>query len=131
MNNFPSFRKSLPNQRKHATRLIFFALQMISPKNQRGIRPQKPKLEFRKIQLPHRGLIGIAFLVARQHAIPTACHAAAPGKRQFRRSPISLKKCIHIASIPSGLLLAKNPADRFTISLSLLGRLGNRPHLHK
>src|SRR5260370_6992534 len=70
VNDLPSIGEALPHQRKHSSGFIFLPLQVPSPKNERCVRPQEPKLQLRKIQLPHRSLVGIVLLVSRQHPIP-------------------------------------------------------------
>src|SRR5713226_3595916 len=108
MNDFPSIGEALPHQRKHSSGFIFLPLQVPSSEDERRVRPQKPKLQFRKIQLPHRSFVGIVLLVSPQDAIPTACYSATPGKCQLRRMPISHQKGVHIAAVPRGLLGAEN-----------------------
>src|SRR5438132_13319729 len=76
---------------------------------------QKTKLQLGKIQMPHRGAIRIVFLVACQHAIPTASDSAAPGKSQLRRMPVTLQIGVDIASIPRRLLGADNGAYLFQL----------------
>src|SRR2546426_7595325 len=120
VNDLPSIREALPHQCKPSAEVIFFPLQVPPPQNERG-RPQKPKLQFRKIQLSHRPPVGIVLLVSRQHAIPAPRHPAAPGKRQFRRMPISHQKRVYIAAVPRNLLRAQNGADSLPVGFALIG----------
>src|SRR2546422_9145146 len=124
MNDLPSIREALPHQCKHSAEVIFFPLQVPPPQNERGVRSQKPKLQFRKIQLSHRPPVGIVLLVSRQHAIPAPRHPAAPGKRQFRRMPISHQKRVYIAAVPHNLLRAQNSADSLPVGFALIGGCG-------
>src|ERR1700686_500958 len=122
VNDFPSIWEALPHQCKHPSHVVFIPLQMPPPQDERRVRPQKPKFQFRKIQLSHRGLVGIVPLVSPPHPIPSARHPAAPGKRQLRRMPVTYEKRVHIAAFPRGLLRAQNRRDRFPVGLSLIGR---------
>src|SRR5712692_5880065 len=131
VNDLPSIREALPNQGKHSSEVIVLPLQMPASQDERCLRPQKPELQFRKIQLSHRAPVGIVLLVSCQHAIPAARYVAAPGKRQLRRTPISHQKRVHIAAVPRGLLCAQNCANGFPVGLALLGRFGQQLSLHE
>src|SRR5256885_4093385 len=131
VNDLPSIREALPHQCKHSAEVIFFPLQVPPPQNERGVRPQKPKLQFRKIQLSHCPPVGIVLLVSRQHAIPAPRHPAAPGKRQFQRMPISHQKRVYIAEVPRNLLRAQDGADSLPVSFALIGGLWGRRFLAK
>src|SRR5712692_338905 len=124
MNDFPSIGEALPHQRKHSSGFIFLPLQVPSSEDERRVRPQKPKLQFRKIQLPHRSFVWIVPLVSCLDAIPTACYSATPGKRQLRRMPITHQKGVHVAAVPRGLLDAENGTDRIPVRPTLIHGLG-------
>src|ERR1700719_2633253 len=121
VNDLPSIWKALPHQCEHSAEIIFVPFQVPPPQNERCVRPQKAKLQLRKIQLSHRAPVGIVLLVSRQHAIPATRHPTASRKRQFRRMPISHQEHVHIAAVPRGLLRAKDGADGLPVSLALIG----------
>src|SRR6267378_6255930 len=100
VNDFPAVWKFLPDEREHSPKVAAFALQVPLAKNERRVRPQVAKLQIREIQLAHGGVIRVAFFVSRQHAIPAAGYAAAPGKGEFRRGPISDQKGIYVTAVP-------------------------------
>src|SRR5216683_2245364 len=104
---------------------------MPSTQDQGRIRAQKPKLQFRKIQLPHRSFVGIGLLVSRPDAIPAACHSATPGKRQLWRMPISHQKCVHVPTVPRGLLRVENGPDRLSLGIMLISGLGEHSILQQ
>src|SRR5260370_41960328 len=131
VDDLPSLRETLPHQCKHSSEVILLALQVPPPEDERGVRSQKPKLQFRKIQLSHRVLVWIIRFVSRSHAVPAARHSAAPENRQFRRTPIPHQKRVHIAAVPRGLLRAENCADRFAVSLALISGFGEHLALRK
>src|ERR1700719_2302968 len=80
VNDAPAFWKALPNQRETSADIALRARQMPMPEYQRGILAEKVKFKPGKIKLAHRRAVGIIFLVARHHAIPSAGNAAASGK---------------------------------------------------
>src|SRR6266849_2011664 len=116
VNDLPSVREALPNQGKHSSEVIVLPLQMPASQDERCLRPQKPELQFRKIQLSHRAPVGIVLLVSCQHAIPAARYAAAPGKRQLRRTPISHQKRVY-----------RRGSTRFAVRSELRQWLPGRP----
>src|SRR5260370_11158645 len=123
VDDLPSLRETLPHQCKRSSEVILLALQVPPPEDERGVRSQKPKLQFRKIQLSHRVLVRVIRFVSRSHAIPAACDSAAPGKGQFRRTPVAHQKRVHIAAIPRGLLRAEDGANGFLIGRGFASRL--------
>src|ERR1700720_1159095 len=131
VNDLPSIWKALPHQCEHSADIIFVPFQVPPPQNERCVRPQKAKLQLRKIQLSHRAPVGIVLLVSRQHAIPATRHPTASRKRQFRRMPISHQEHVHIAAVPRGLLRAKDGADGLPVSLALIGGFGERRSLRE
>src|SRR6266702_3970331 len=108
VDDFPTFREALPYQCKHSPNVIFFPLQTPSPQDERRVWPKKPKLQLRKIQLPHRHAIRIAFLIPRQHSIPAAGDTAASRKSQFRGMPVAFQEGANIGAVPSGLLSSQD-----------------------
>jgi len=83
---------------------------------------QVAKLQIREFQLAHRGMIRVAFFVSRQHAIPPARYAAASGKSEFRRGPISDQKGIYVTAVPRGLLCAEHIVNCFCVGVPSLVR---------
>src|SRR6267142_4963400 len=130
VNDLPSIWKALPHQCEHSADIIFVPFQVPPPQNERRVRPQKPKLQLREIQLSHRAPVRIVLLVSRLHAIPATRHPAAPGKRQFRRMPVSHEKRVHIAMVPRGLLRSQDSADGLPVSFALIGGPRERRSLH-
>src|SRR5713101_4705436 len=119
VNYLPSIREALPHQCKYSSDVIFLLLQVPPPQDESRVRPQKPKLQFLKIQLPHRGSVRIILLVSRQHPVPAARHAAAPGKRQLRRMPVAFQEGVDVGAIPGGLLSSEDSANGFQIGGAL------------
>src|SRR5438445_1959086 len=111
VNNAPAFRKTLPDQRENSTNITRRARQMPMPEHQGGVVAEKAKLEAGKIELAHRGAIGIILLVAREHTVPPARNPTAPRKCQIRRMPIALQQCVYVYLVTVVLLRFKNPGD--------------------
>src|SRR5260370_6714934 len=126
VNDFPTVREALPHQREYSGYIILFAFQVPSPEHECGVRPQKPKLQFRKSQLSHRGAVWIVLLVSRHHTTPTARHSAAPRKSQFRGMPVALQEGVNIGAVPGGLLSSEDCANGFPISVTSARRLRRR-----
>src|SRR6266403_1561575 len=76
----------------------------------------------REFQLAHRGVIWLAFFITRKHAIPAARYAAASGKSEFRRAPISDQKGVYVAAVPRGLLRAEHVVNCFCVAVPSLVR---------
>src|SRR6266581_2330633 len=126
VDDFPAFREALPHQREYSGYIILFAFQVPSPEHECRVRPQKPKLQFRKSQLSHRGAVWIVLLVSRHHTTPTARHSAAPRKSQFRGMPVALQEGVNIGAVPGGLLSSEDCANGFPISVTSARRLRRR-----
>src|SRR5216684_1918293 len=122
VNDFPAVRKLLPHQREHSPDVAALALQVPLAKNERRVRPQKTKFQIREFQLAHRGVIRVALLVPRQHAIPPARYAAASGKCEFRRAPISNQKGVYVTAVPRGLLRAEHVVNCSCVGVPSLVR---------
>src|SRR6267378_2658285 len=120
VNDFPAVRKLLPHQREHSPDVAALALQVPLAKNECCIRAQKTKFQIGEIQLAHRGVIRIAFLVSRQHAIPAARYAVASGECESRRAPIPNQKSVHVSAVPRGLLRAKHAVNFFCVGVPSL-----------
>src|SRR6266403_636078 len=129
VNDLPSIWKALPHQCEHSADIIFVPFQVPPPQNERRVRPQKPKLQLREIQLSHRAPVRIVLLVSRQHPIPSTRHPAAPEKRQFRRMPVSHQKRVYIAAVPCSLLRSQDSADGLPVNFALIGRPRERRSL--
>src|ERR1700719_3881689 len=90
------------------------------PKHERGIVAEEAKLKTGKIELAHRRALWIIFLVACEHAIPSARNSAAPGKCQIRRMPVALQKCVDVALVPIVLLRFENFCNGGAIALAFI-----------
>src|SRR6266404_5771398 len=128
VNDPPAFRKTLPDQRENSTNITRRARQMPMPEHQGGVVAEKAKLEAGKIELAHRGAIGIILLVAREHTVPPARNPAAPRKCEIRRMPVALQKCVHVSLVPIVLLRFKNFCDGCTVVLVFAGGSGEFRH---
>src|SRR5882762_1044825 len=122
VNDFPAVRKPLPDEREHSPDVAALALQLPLAKNERCVRPQEAKLQIREFQLAHRGVIRVALLVPRQHAMPPARYAAASGKSEFRRGPISDQKGVYVTAVPRRLLPAERVVNCFCVGIPSLVR---------
>src|ERR1700752_3980844 len=95
---------------------------------------QKMEFEAGKIELTHGRAVGIVFLVAREHAIPSTPNPAASGKCQIGRMPVAFQKRVHIALIPVVLLGFKNILYDLAVTLLFVGgsfKLLNLPNVSK
>src|SRR6267142_4140122 len=121
VNNAPALRKTLPHQGENSSDITVRTSKMPMPKHQGGIVAEKMKFETRKIELAHRGAVGIIFLVPGEHSVPSARNPAAPGKCQIRRTPIPFKECVHISLIPITPLARKDFRYGGAVTLPFIG----------
>src|SRR5258708_12225600 len=90
VNDFPTVREALPHQREYSGYIILFAFQVPSPEHECRVRPQKPKLQFRKTQLSLRVAVWIVLLSANLHPHSPARHPPPPTTTPFPVLPSPL-----------------------------------------
>ena len=108
VNDAPSFRQALENEREAAMRLVGFSLQRPTTKHNCCVRREYCDFKIGEGERPHLCPVRIFFAVPLTDCVPTVPDLVPRNKNSRCRSRVAVHKFVDVAAVPRVLLCAKH-----------------------